>query len=288
MTLSVVIVTWNSEKDIRACLNSIQLNSLPEKEVIVIDNNSQDRTTEIIEAEFPDIRLVKNRKNFGYARANNQGILLSQGRYILLLNPDTKLETDVLTPMIDFMEKNPQVGSLGPKVLNPDGSIQQSVRQFPNYEILLWEFLLLSRLFPKNRRLGKWRMGYFDYNSLTEVDQPMASCLLIQRAALAKIGLMDERFPFYFNDVDLSLRLKQAGYKAFFFPNARVWHKRGASTEKAQVRMIFEFHKSLFTYFLKHDRSLLFPLKAVLLILLLFLSALIRISIAFIKQLTAT
>jgi GT2 family glycosyltransferase len=250
--LSIIIVTWNSESDIRGCLASIGRN--PAWEVLVVDNASEDQTVSIVTTEFPWVRFIANRENRGYAKANNQGIALSRGNYILLLNPDTVIVDAALTSMIDFMEKHPGFGALGPQLLNPDRTVQPSCREFPTYQILFWEFFGFSRLFPRSGIFGRWRMGYFDHRNEREVDQPMGSCLLIRKTVLERVGGFDEQFPMFLNDVDLCYRIKQSGTKIVFLPQASVIHYKGKSTSRVRPRMIVSAHRSFYRYFKKHFR----------------------------------
>jgi len=194
MLLSIIIVTWNSEAYIQNCLHSLDEEIQGwELEVIVVDNASSDKTVKIIEKEFPQVHLIVNAQNFVFARAVNHGINLSRGERLLLLNPDTIVCPEALKSMVQFMESNLKVGVVGPQLLTPEGKIQPSCREFPSYSTLLFEFLGLSRLFPRDRVWGRWRMGYFNHKTRREVDQPMGACLLIRRKVVEEIGLFDER-----------------------------------------------------------------------------------------------
>lgn len=256
VSLSVVIVTYKSESFIRDCLFSLPKRE--DYEIIVIDNGSLDKTPEIIKKEFPWVKLVVNKKNLGYAQANNQGIKKSQGKYILLLNPDAWVKDDGIEKMIRFLKENPTVAVLAPRILNPDGTIQDSIREFPDYKILFWEITGLSRLFPKSPIFGRWRMKGFDYTKMQEVPQPMTSALLFRREVFEKVGFFDEDFTIYYNDVDLLKRINDRGLKVLYFPFAEVIHKRGATTKIFWGRMIFEQHKSMYQYFKKHKKGKLF------------------------------
>lgn len=280
--LSIVIVTYNSAKDIAACLESLRFRGSRaqegnEFEIIVVDNASSDETKTIL-ARFSDLRLVFNNKNLGYACANNQGVALARGEYLLFLNPDTILEPDAIDRLVDFLEQHPDVGAVAPRLLNPDGRQQLSIRSFPTFKNVLYEMFGLSRLFPGSR-FGSWRLRSFDYNQPAFIEQPMASCLLIRRSVFTELGGFDERFPIYYNDVDLSFRMHQKGYKTAYLPQSRVYHKIGASTGPLKTKMIFENHRSLFRYLAKHNRSRLFYLKAILLLPLLEITALFRVFI---------
>jgi GT2 family glycosyltransferase len=278
MDLSIIIITWNSQEFIQNCLDSIFLSQRNfESEVIMVDNGSSDQTTKIIETLYPQVNLIQNKKNLGYAKANNQGIEESQGKYVLLLNPDTQVLENSLALVYEFMEENPQVGALGPKLLNPDKTIQPSVREFPTFSTLIWEFSGLSRLFPKSRIFGRWRMGYFAFDQTREVDQPMGSCLMLRRETLEEVGILDENFPMFFNDVDLCNRIKNAEWKIYFYPRAEVIHQKGASTSQVKRRMIWLSHLAFFRFFRKHKTGLINRLLLYLLCIPLFLSALARI-----------
>jgi GT2 family glycosyltransferase len=292
--LSVVIVTWNSAADIDACIDSINFGS--EFEVIVVDNASGDATLENLRRHH-HLRLVENSSNLGYARANNQGIKLATGEYVLLLNPDTRVELGTLDALSRYLDEHSEVGAVAPQLVSPDGTTQFSIRSFPTASSLFWELVGLARLFPKSRLFGRWKMKYFDYGRTTEVEQPMASCLMVRKTVLAggdmtqlsstgivsqagprtAIGAMDERFPIFFNDVDLSKRMADANWKTVYLPEARVIHRHGASTKQVRAKMIRESHRSAFRYLRKHDRSGLFWAKAVVLLPLFEMTSLLRI-----------
>jgi len=294
MKLSVVLVTWNSAADIEACIDSIHFGS--EFEVVVVDNASSDATREKL-SRYHHLRLVANGSNCGYARANNQGIRLATGEYVLLLNPDTRIELGSLDTLARYLDEHPATSAAAPRLVSPDGSTQFSIRSFPTAGSLFWELVGFARLFPKSRVFGRWKMKYFDYDKTAEVEQPMASCLMIRKAVLAggdmtqlpsigivsqagprtAIGLMDEQFPMFFNDVDLSKRMSDAGWKTVYVADARVAHRHGASTKQVRPKMIRESHRSAFRYLRKHDRSGIFWLKAVVLLPLFEVTSLLRV-----------
>ncbi len=273
MKLTVLVVTWNSEADIADCLDAVSFAGT--SETVVVDNDSRDGTRRLLEGRG-DIRLITNRRNLGYARATNQGIELARGEYVLLLNPDAVPEPDALDLLVSTLDGHPEAGGAAARLLNTDGTTQHSIRSFPDAATLLWELTGFARLFPRSRRFGRWRMAWFDYDRPAEVDQPMASCLLVRRRVLRELGGLDESFPIFFNDVDLSRRMLQAGWKTLYVPDARVRHRRGASTSQARPQMITESHRSMFRYLRKHNRGAPFWMKAVALLPLLELSAVVR------------
>jgi len=287
MDLSIIIVTWNSQEFIRNCLDSIFLSQGNfSSEVIMVDNGSSDETAKIVEELYPQVNLIQNKKNLGYAKANNQGIEEARGEYILLLNPDTQVLEDALSLMYEFMEEHPELGALGPRLLNPDKSVQASCREFPTFSTLIWEFFGLSRLFPRSRVFSRWRMGYFNFDKQREVDQPMGSCLMLRRATLEDVGILDENFVMFFNDVDLCFRIKKSGWRIYFYPEAKVIHHKGASTRKAKVRMIWLSHLAFYKFFKKHTAGLANRLLLFLFLIPLILSAWVRILFFYFGKLT--
>ncbi len=250
--LSVIIVTWNSQDYIRPCLDSL-FSQNQDLEVIAVDNDSRDSTLNTLREYGARIKIIENQSNLGFARAVNQGLKLASGDLILLLNPDTVLTPGALSTMTGFLVEHPLVWALGPQLLNLDGSVQPSCRQFPDRLIMLYEFTGLSRLFPKNRMFGRWRMGYFDHLTPALVDQPMGACLMIRKDVLEKVGLLDEEnFPMFFNEVDWCLRISRAGGQLYFLPQAKVYHHHGVSTRRVKRAMIISSHQSMIRYFAKH------------------------------------
>ena len=251
--MSVCIVNWNTRECLARCVECVLREAAGE--VIVVDNASEDGSADMVAERFPDVTLIRNEDNVGYAAGNNQAIAASSGDFVLLLNPDVELHEGALGTMLAFMGEHERAGALGCKLILPDGSVQQSCRTFPTPDVLLWEATGLSRLFPRSRRFGRYRMGWWDYDEVREVAQPMASCLMLRRKALDEVGTFDEQFPIYFNDVDLCLRLKQAGRRIFFTPHATALHHHGQSTRQAGARMIAESHRSLAAFYRKHYRG---------------------------------
>jgi GT2 family glycosyltransferase len=284
--VAVIVVTWNSARFIMNCLASIPRAS--NVRVIVVDNNSTDSTVRLIRDEFPSVRLIVNQRNTGYAHANNQGLtelglrVRSQGSaptsqsriptpapfFLLFLNPDTVLPSGGIERMVEQLEAHPDVGVLAPRLTDSDGNAQASVRRFPTYRNMI------GALFGRG---GDYRMSGFDYDRPQEVQQPMASCLLFRSDVLEEVGLFDEQFPMFFNDVDLLRRVRDAGWKILYYPEVSVWHYLGASTEQRRTAMIVASHHGLFRYFRKHDRSGWFWLKSVPLVLFVELAAFVRI-----------
>lgn len=228
-------------------------------EVIVVDNASEDVSLyelESIVRAFPNAHLIRNADNVGYARANNQGMKMARAPYILLLNPDTRIHTECVEKLVAFLDEHPDTAAVAPKLLYPDGSLQLSCRAFPTWDVVLFSALGLDKLFPHSRTFGCYKMTWWDYNEVRIVEQPMASALLIRRTALDEINGFDERFPVFFNDVDLCYRLFKAHWRIYYLPHAVVTHHHGASTQLLGARLIWESHISLLRFYSKHYRSL--------------------------------
>jgi len=283
--IAIIIVTWNSDKWIKRCLDSILATSGDLKiEIIVVDNFSKDKTLEILKVYGSQVKLIQNSSNLGYAKGCNQGLKIARGNYVLLLNPDTEIKENSLQKMLDFMENTPESGALGPQLVDFEGQIQPSCRRFPNYKLLLWELSGLSRLCPKSKIFGAWKMGDFDFKNTRKVEQPMGSALFLRKKVIDQIGLMDERFFLFYNDVDFCYRIKNVGWKIYFYPEAKISHSKGASTGQVKVKKIILSHWGHFLYLKKYHS---FGLKAILLLpfgLGLFFTSVLRITFNFLKK----
>lgn len=268
-TLSVVIVSWNVSEDLRECLRSLldfRLQGLgtDEVEVIVVDNASTDETVKVVRKEFPQVKLIVNSENLGYTKANNIGIRESQGKYILLLNPDTVVMPGALKSLIECANSHPDAGIIGAKLLNPDGTVQRSARSFPDLGAGLFRNTLLGRFFPNNPFVRRYLMMDFDYDQVREVDWVSGAAMLIRRELIEAISGLDERFWAYCEDVDICWRAWKAGFKVIFCPNATIIHKIGRSSDQRLIASLIQHHKSMWLFYLKNYRSLypliLFPL----------------------------
>lgn len=257
MRLSIAIVNWNTSALLAACLRSML--AFPpngDYEIIVVDNASEDFDEPAFRSEFPDARLIRNPDNAGYARGNNQAIEIAQGDYVLLLNPDTEVTENAIEALLAFMESHDRAAAAGARLVSPDGTIERSVRGFPYPGPIAWEFLGLSRLFPRSARLGAYRMTCFTYDKVAEVDQPMGSALILNKKAISDVGLIDETFPIFFNEVDWLYRAKQKQWKVYFVPQCTVIHHRASSTKQVnRRRMVRESHKSLLRFYEKHFKG---------------------------------
>lgn len=268
MLISIVIVNWNTAELLRRCLQSIRQNAgAVNKEITVVDNASTDGSVDVVRSEFPDVRLIANPDNLGYAEGNNIGIECSSGDFVLLLNPDTEIQPGAIEALVDCLNRHPDASAVAPRLIYPDGRVQSSCRGFPEPSSLMFDYLHLAKLFPKSKRFGAYRMTWFDYDHEADVDQPMASCLMIRRTAIEDIGVFDTQFPIFFNDVDWCYRSKQNGWKIYFTPQAEVVHHVGGSTRQVKPAMIRESHLSLKRFYEKHYKSRISPIAYALIML---------------------
>lgn len=259
--LSVLIVNWNTRDKLTACLESIRRFPPDEPyEVIVVDNASGDGSVDMVESQFPWVNLIKSPVNSGYARGNNLAFAQAQGEWLLTLNPDTEFEDKSIQTALNELRVKTGFGACAVRLVGPDGKRQHSIRNFPTIGGVLGDLLGFG---------SSYRLPDFDYSQPGPSPQPMGTFLLFRREALAVVGdpkaPFDERFPIFFNDVDLLKRLTDAGWPCWYSAAGHAIHHHGASTSQAKKAMVWESHKSLVRYFGKHLRfpaRLLLPLIA--------------------------
>lgn len=254
--ISILIVNWNTRDLLRACLISLGKITI-EHEIIVVDCASHDDSAAMVAREFPAVKLIASAENLGFAAGNNRAYEIAIGEWIWLLNPDTEIEANAAEFLIDFLRDNPDAGAVASALVDArDGHIQRSCRTFPTPAALWAQAIGLAALFPRSKRFGFYKMGYWNYRDARAVEQPMASSFLLRRRAIETIGgLFDEQFPIFFNDVDLCYRLKQVGWQIWFEPRSRVKHWGGASTGQIKLEMIAQSHRSLAKFYAKHYRG---------------------------------
>jgi len=251
--VSALVVSYNVRELLLESLDALyQTTELP-LEAIVVDNASGDGSADAVAQRFPAAKLVRLPKNIGFGRANNLGLQQCRGRFILLLNPDVVLAAGALAKLADFMLVRPDVGAVSPRVRRPDDSLDLAARRaFPTPATALYRFTGLSRLFPHSARFNRYNLGYVDEGSTHEIDAGTAACLLVRRAAIDRVGLFDPDYFMYGEDLDLCYRLKTAGWKVFYLPAAEAVHVKGTATRQAAMRMLFEFHRAMWTFHHKH------------------------------------
>ncbi len=265
LDLGIVIVSWNTCALLRNCLQSIAASQGGlAMRVVVVDNASTDGSAEMVRTEFPDVELIASETNDGYPVANNRGLRLlgfdqGQGdeapRYALVLNPDTVLPPLALHDMVAYMDADPSIGAAGPKLVLLDGSLDVACRRsFPSPEVSFYRMVGLSRLFPRSRRFGRYNLTYLDPDVETEVDSVVGAFMLVRREAIQQVGLFDETFFMYGEDLDWAYRIKQAGWKVMYNPAVTVTHvKRAASRQSRRARD--EFYRAMLIFYRKHYRA---------------------------------
>jgi len=277
--LSIIIVTYNNEQEIGRCLFSLAsaVANIP-TQLILIDNNSLDNTLQVLEKElshFKTKNLIKNKQNIGFTKAINQGLKLTRGQYILLLNPDTELPADTFKKLLPLFNNKPCLGIIAPQLLNTDGSVQPSCRKFPLHRDILFHVLGLNLLFPRSKLFNYWKMGDFDHKSQRFVEQPQGAFLLTHRRAFDNVGYLDENFHMFFSDVDWCHRFIDNGWEILFTPDVKILHHKGKSIYKNRTPLIWSSHVSFYRYFQKYYRKGLWPVvnffTGVLLIILVFI-----------------
>lgn len=249
MDLSIVITNWNTCDLLLRCLTSINNNPpLKNYEILVIDNASTDGSSKIVSVQFPQIHLIENAENVGFARANNQAIHQAKGQYILLLNSDSFVKPNALHELVHFMDNHPESGAAGAKLLNPDETLQQNCYPEPT---LLREFLRmfhLTTLVPGSC----YHMENWDHKKPHRVDMIQGACLILRRAALDQVGLLDENFFFYSEDIDLCYRLRRAGWHLYWVPSAEVVHYGGQSSQLVPADSFIRLYWGKLQYMRKH------------------------------------
>lgn len=256
MDLSVIIVSYNVKYFLEQCLCSVKkaFQSL-EAEVFVIDNNSSDGTVDYLQQEFPFITFISNRENFGFSRANNLALKKATGRYVLFLNPDTIIPEDCFDRTISFMDKNQQVGALGVKMVDGGGNVlKESKRGFPTVWASFCKMSGLTKAFPSSGIFAKYYMGHLSENENQEVEALSGAFMMIKKGVMDKTGGFDERFFMYAEDIDLSYRIKQAGYQNYYFSETTILHFKGESTRK-DAQYVKLFYQAMIQFVQKHYRG---------------------------------
>jgi N-acetylglucosaminyl-diphospho-decaprenol L-rhamnosyltransferase len=262
LDLAIVIVNYNVCDLLRRCLNSVLASrgSL-DFAVCVVDNHSNDDSVAMVQHEFPEVELIANEDNIGYPAANNQGLrqfdvgcdrLDRQPRHVLLLNPDTEVPPTALQYLVDFLDDNPEVGVVGPKLVMEDGKLDLACRRaFPSPAVSFYRMVGLSRLFPGSPRFGRYNMTFLDENVLAEVDSVVGAFMMVRTEAIRQVGLLDEKFWMYGEDLDWSKRIKDRGWKVIYNPGVTVLHVKRASSRQNK-RTELEFYRAMLIFYYKH------------------------------------
>lgn len=252
LDLTITICSWNTIGDLRACLQSLrEAQKDGAFEVIVVDNASHDGSPDMVASEFPEFTLLRERKNHGFTGGHNLALRARTRRHTALLNSDTVVHEGAIKAIYDFMLANPEAGVVGPKLLNPDGSLQYSCRRFPNPIAAAFRGTFLGRLFPNNKLTTDYLMMDWDHASVREVDWVSGAAMFLRGDLLDKIGLLDPKYFMYCEDEDLCWRAWEAGYKVLYLPDAVITHAIGRSSDQAANRMIVRFHRSMLRFYRK-------------------------------------
>jgi GT2 family glycosyltransferase len=252
--LSIIIVNYNVEYFLEQCLHSV-FNAVKniDAEVFVVDNNSVDGSCDMVRERFPDAILIDNKENLGFSKANNQAIRVSTGEYALLLNPDTVVEEDTFEKVVNFMDEHPDAGGLGCKMIDGKGKfLPESKRGLPTPQVAFYKMIGLSRIFPKSKKFGRYHLGYLDDDEVHEIEILAGCFMLMRKSVLDKVGLLDEDFFMYGEDIDLSYRIILGGYKNYYYPHTRIIHYKGESTKKSSVNYVFVFYNAMIIFARKH------------------------------------
>lgn len=254
MDLSIIIVSYNTCRLTLDCLESVYgSETVYSYEVIVVDNASKDDSVQAIQENFPQVRLIANNDNTGFAKANNQAMGIAQGRYALLLNSDTIVQKDTFQTMIAYMDEHPDLGAAGCKIILPDGSLDKACRRgFPTPSASFYYAFGFSKLFPDNPRFNQYQLGYKDPNETYPVDCLVGAFMLVRQETIRQVGGLDETFFMYGEDIDWCYRIKQAGWGIHYHPATYIVHYKGASSRRKPFKIIYEFHRAMWVFHRKH------------------------------------
>lgn len=254
MKLSIIIVNYKTKDLTAQAVASVKQSDIPfTYELIVVDNGSHDGSVSFFQDRFPDVNLIASEHNEGFAKANNKGMRVSSGEYILLLNSDTMVKKDTLKSMVELMDREATIGAAGCKVVLPDGSLDQAChRGFPTPEASFFYMTGLAKRFPKSQTFNQYHMGYLDLDTAHPVDCLVGAFLLVRRKAVEEVGLLDEDFFMYGEDIDWCYRMNQAGWVNYYYPQVEILHLKRGGKRKQPFKLIYEFHRSMILFYKKH------------------------------------
>lgn len=250
--VSIIIVNWNTKQHLLNCLDSLSNSNYYTQEIIVVDNASSDGSIDAVTSRFPTTKIIENNENLGFSKANNIGIWQSTGRYICLINSDVIVLDRCIEKLMEFMDKNPSIGLAGPRILNPDSSLQVTCRHFPSVWNNLCQALGLNKIFPKSSFFTEPFMKYWAHDEVRKVDVISGCFWMVRREAINEVGLLDEDFFIYGEDIDWCKRFHNAGWDIVFYPEAEAIHYGGASSANAPIKFYLEMQKADLQYWRKH------------------------------------
>jgi len=254
MELSVIIVNYNVRAYLEQCLRTVQeaMKGI-DGDVFVVDNQSTDGSVEMVRAKFPGVKLIANTENVGFSRANNQAIRASAAKYVVLLNPDTVVGEDVFQSVVRFMDAHPKAGGLGVKMIDGRGAfLPESKRGLPTPAVAFYKIIGLTRIFPHSKIFGRYHLGHLAENEAAPIEILSGACMFLRKKTLDEVGLLDESFFMYGEDIDLSYRITLGGYENWYYPAARIIHYKGESTKKSSVNYVFVFYNAMAIFAQKH------------------------------------
>lgn len=256
MDLSIIIVNYKTEELTSNCIDSIIKSNTKglSYEIILVDNASEDGSVEAIKMRFPEVKVIENHENLGFSKANNIGMEVSKGEFLLLLNSDTIVELNTLKGAIAFISDHKHIGALGCKILLPSGKLDPACkRSFPTPLNGLYHSLNLDMAFPESTRFGAYNLTYVDENKTCSIDCIMGAFMLVPRAVIDVVGMLDEDFFMYGEDIDWCYRIKQAGYQIMYYPEVRIFHhKKASGIGKRNPKVIAAFYDSMIIFYNKH------------------------------------
>lgn len=257
VTVSVIIVSWNARDYLKKCLSSLssRVCQFP-MEIIVVDNASSDGSPDCVESEYPNVRLIRNTENMGFSKANNIGVSVSSGDYLCFINSDVEVLPDCITRLVNYCEEQPEAGMVGPLIIGGDGQLQRSCRGFPTVWNMFCRALALDRVFKNYKLFTDYSLNYWPQDSLRNVDILTGCFWLVRRKAMEQVGLLDESFFIYGEDMDWCKRFWDKGWQVVFVPSAEAIHYGGASSSNAPVRFYIERHRAELQYWEKHHSRL--------------------------------
>ena len=254
MDLSIIIVNYNVKYFLEQCLHSVDKASSGLKvETFVVDNNSVDGSCAMMKEKFPEVQMIRNDQNLGFSAANNQAIRKACGRYILLLNPDTVIEEDTLVKSVGYLDGHLGAGGLGVKMIDGKGNfLPESKRSLPTPRVAFYKIFGLARLFPRSRIFSRYHLGFLDKDKVNEIEILPGAFMMLRKSALDEVGLLDEDFFMYGEDIDISYRLMNAGYKNVYYPETTIIHYKGESTKKGSLNYVLTFYNAMIIFARKH------------------------------------
>lgn len=254
MDLSIIIVNYNTKLLTLKCIESIYISKLNYLfEIFVVDNHSSDNSVNTIKETFPNVKVIENRENLGFSKANNQAIKVSKGRYILLLNSDTIVHETTISTIIQYMDDHQDAGATGCKVVLPNGSLDKAChRGFPTPTASFYYMTGLAKKFPKSPKYNRYHKSYLNMNKTHEIDCLVGAFMMVRRRIIDEIGLLDEEFFMYGEDIDWCYRIKEAGWKIYYCPHVSIVHYKGASSRKKPTKIVYEFHRAMYIFHQKH------------------------------------